>query len=158
MTSRAETNTIAQAKLAASRQAHLRARRSRIILPFALGTLFVFGLPAVLALVLRPDQLGTVAAFMSLYTTILLALLCLLPYALLVLLSFGVALAYSRTRPLIRSAHRAVVQLKGSSRRALTSAAQPVIAFNAGYTRLERLLGLQRFSQTSQPPSEETEG
>ena len=69
---------------------HRREMLSQVYLPLAGLVLLIVVVMAAMAFTFSPDKIGTVAAFMSLLILVPAALVCLIPYMLLVALAFGV--------------------------------------------------------------------
>jgi len=77
---------------------------------------------------------------MSLLITVPSALLCLLPYVLLIVFAYGARRAYKGTRHTLGRLHRAVRRVNLTAQKLSKRAAEPVIALNARYAALERLI------------------
>lgn len=123
--------------------------------PFVLiGALSVI-LPSFFALALGAERFSSVAAFLSLLITIPAALLCLLPYLLLIGFAYGARRAYKGTRHTLERVHRAARRLNLGAQALSKRAAQPVIALNVRYAALERLISAP-FRAIRIPPDDES--
>jgi membrane protein implicated in regulation of membrane protease activity len=126
--------------LARGVRAHQRFVRLRVAAPLVLSGALIVIVPSVFALALSAERFSTVAAFMSLLITAPTALLCLLPYVLLIVFAYGARRAYKGTRHTLGRLHRAARRVNLTAQKLSKRAAEPVIALNARYAALERLI------------------
>lgn len=127
-------------RLARGVRAHQRTVRWRVALPLVLTGALIVIIPSFFALALSAGQFSTVAAFMSLLITVPTAVLCLLPYILLIVFAYGARRAYKGTRQALGRVHRVARRVNLGTQALSRRAVQPVIALNVRYAALERLI------------------
>ncbi len=143
-------------RLARGVKAHRRAMRWRVALPLiAVGALIVI-VPSLLIFALSAGRFSAVAAFMSLLITVPTVILCMLPYALLIVFAFGARRAYKGTRGALGRVHRLARHANLGMDKLSALAVKPVIALNVRYAALERLIATP-FRAMRIPESEEDE-
>lgn len=126
--------------LARGVRAHQRFVRLRVAVPLVLSGALIVIVPSLLALALSAERFSAVAAFLSLLITAPMALLCLLPYVLLIVFAYGARRAYKGTRHTLGRLHRAARRVNLATQKLSARAVQPIIALNVRYAALERLI------------------
>ncbi|MFQ3536897.1 MAG: hypothetical protein SNJ58_13590 [Aggregatilineales bacterium] len=127
-------------RLARGVRTHRRFMRWRVGLLLTLTVALSVIVPSFLALALSAERFSTAAAFMSLLITLPTAILCLLPYILLVVLAYSARRAYIGTRGTLGRVHRLARRVNLGMQALSRRAVQPVIALNVRYAALERLI------------------
>jgi hypothetical protein len=141
--------------LARGVRAHQRSVRLRVAAPLVLSGALIVIVPSLLALALSAERFSTVAALMSLLITVPTALLCLLPYVLLIVFAYGARRAYKGTRHTLGRLHRTARRVNLATQKLSARAVKPVIALNVRYAALERLISAP-FRAIRIPESDET--
>ncbi|PJF36579.1 MAG: hypothetical protein CUN49_04610 [Candidatus Thermofonsia Clade 1 bacterium] len=145
-------------RLARGVRVHQRFVRWQVALPLVLAGALSVCVPGLLVLALSAERFSTIAAFMSLLITAPMAIVCLVPYVLLIVLAYGARRAYKGTRHTLGHVHRAARRLNLAAQKLSERAVKPVIALNVRYTALEHLISAPlraiRFSESDDEPAE----
>jgi hypothetical protein len=128
-------------QLSESKSKHRRERNVQIIAPVA-GAGIVALLILLITLVGRHDeQINVVASCMFPLIFLPLFVLCVLPYAVLLVGIYGFAGVYRRADSLLGGAVRLTAGIKNTTQRASRGIGNVVIAANTRFAFLERILG-----------------
>ncbi|GAB4545323.1 MAG: hypothetical protein OHK0023_03410 [Anaerolineae bacterium] len=118
--------------------------RRGLILPLLLAAAILSGGPLLLAVVLRPDQLGTIAACMASLLLFPVTLLLLIAYTLLIAIMYYTVKGYKNARRFSHNTLKQARRLNLAVGRISKQVARPVIALNVRFAALERLLPFQK--------------
>lgn len=102
-----------------------------------LGLVVVVGVPLLLAIAVTPEQLGTIASFMSTLIGLVVSVFCLLNVAILVGLMFLIAKIYGQVRKVAHGVHKLVYNLHMRVERLAPRIAAPVVSLNSRFAALE---------------------
>jgi len=139
---------------------HRRAVRWRIVAPVALSGLALVLLCAALIVAvaageLSDTQITTVMGIVATaFIALPLAILCLVPYALMAALAVLAGKTYARARTPLRSVRRQTERLATTTNRVAPKLARPLVALNVRVTRWETMIRGQ--SHQALPVDKET--
>ncbi len=122
------------------RQNHRRAVLRRIILPVAVTAVAMIAVLVILVLGFSPTMMNVTAAFMSLLILIPMAILCLVPYVLLVAAFAGTRKLYFLLPRYLDSARHFMHRANGVAQRASMGVARPLITVSERLAWIERLV------------------
>jgi hypothetical protein len=128
--------------MAQVQQAHSLHRRQvtlRVILPVALAGIVLVSIPLVIV-IRAPQSIGTVASFLAAFFLLLpMVVLCIVPYALLLVLIAGMAIVNRRASAFLDVVLGYSYQINALVRRGSKIVASPVIAANKQVAWLEQV-------------------
>lgn len=124
------------------RDRHRQQVRQQIVLPVAAVAVVLFIVVPLGLLILFTDrQVSIVASFAAVMVLVPMVVLCVLPYALLLVLMALMGTANRRMPDLLRTARNVTYNVAQGSRRVSSAATRPMIAVSQRLAWLERLTG-----------------
>ena len=129
----------------AARRQHQRDVRRRIVLPVVIGGVVSLLFLLLLALVFSGRQIGIVASFSAVIIIVPMVLLCLIPYALLIVGVAGMGRVYKITEKVLTRGQRVSRDVHVGTVRVSKTVSRPFIATQ------KRLAWLERFSRFGRP-------